>query len=47
MRKKGRREMKEDAIRKAGIQVERERLIKLGEIDEYAAPQHKKNNRRR
>ena len=35
-RKKGRRKMKEDAIRKAGLQAERDRLIKLGEIDEYA-----------
>ena len=47
MRKKGRRKMREDAIRKAGIQTERERLIKLGEIDEYAAPQHKQNYRRK
>jgi ribosomal protein S21 len=47
VRKKGRRRMREDAIRKANIQAERERLIKLGEIDEYSLPQHKQNYPRR
>jgi len=41
MRKKGRRKMREDAIRKAGLQAERERLIKLGEIDEFTYPQQR------
>jgi ribosomal protein S21 len=38
-RKKGRRKMREDAIRRVQLQSERERLIKLGEIDEFAPPQ--------
>jgi len=34
-RRKGRRKMREDAIRRTSIQAERERLIKLGELDEF------------
>jgi len=47
MRKKGRRKMREDAIRKAGIAAERERLIKLGEIDEYSLLQNRQNYTRK
>jgi len=36
-RKKGRRRVREEAIRKANAQAERERLIKLGEVDEFSA----------
>jgi len=39
--------MREDAIRRAGLKVERDRLIKLGEIDEFAYPQQKKRYPRR
>jgi len=35
-RKKGRRKLREDAIRRTTMQAERERLIKLGELDEFA-----------
>lgn len=37
-RKKGRRQAREEAIRRAHLQAERERLIKLGELDEFAPP---------
>ncbi|MBI4021819.1 MAG: 30S ribosomal protein S21 [Candidatus Andersenbacteria bacterium] len=36
-RKKGRRKMREDAMRRSALQAERERLIKLGELDEFAS----------
>ena len=35
-RKRGRRKMREDAMRRSALQAERERLIKLGELDEFA-----------
>ncbi len=47
IRKKGRRKMREDAIRRAGLKAERDRLIKLGEIDEFAYPQQKQRYPRR
>ncbi len=34
-RKKGRRKIREEAIRRANAQAERDRLIKLGEIDDF------------
>lgn len=37
-RKKGKKQMREDAIRRAHLQAERERLIKLGELDEFTQP---------
>jgi ribosomal protein S21 len=37
-RKKGRRRMREEAMRRTSIQAERDRLIKLGELDEFAGP---------
>ena len=40
-RKKGKKQVREDAIRRATMQAERERLIKLGEIDEFAQPRHR------
>lgn len=36
-RKKGRRKQREEAIRRSAMQAERERLIKLGELDEFAS----------
>ncbi len=47
MRKKGRRKMREDAIRRTQLQAERDRLIKLGEIDEFAMQQHNRYPRNR
>lgn len=35
-RKKSRRKLREEAQRRTELQTERERLIKLGEIDEFA-----------
>lgn len=35
-RKKSRRKVREEAQRRAELQAERERLIKLGELDEFA-----------
>jgi len=35
-RRRGRRKMREDAIRRTSLQAERDRLIKLGELDEFA-----------
>lgn len=40
-RKKGKKKLREDAIRKAGLMAERDRLIKIGEIDEFALPQRR------
>jgi ribosomal protein S21 len=37
-RRRGRRKMREDAIRRTSLQAERDRLIKLGELDEFASP---------
>jgi ribosomal protein S21 len=34
-RKKGKRQVREEAIRKATLQAERDRLIKLGEMEEF------------
>ena len=47
VRKKGRRKIREDAIRRAGLKTERDRLIKLGEIDEFSYPQQKQRYPRR
>jgi len=35
-RKKGRRKLREEAMRRSTLQAERERLLKLGELDEFA-----------
>ena len=45
-RKKNRRLQREEAQRKAGISAERDRLIKLGELDEFA-PMSRRSNRGR
>lgn len=47
-RKKNRRKVREEAQRRAELTAERERLIKLGEIDEYIAlpTRHKQRARR-
>ncbi|HLD25812.1 MAG TPA: 30S ribosomal protein S21 [Candidatus Andersenbacteria bacterium] len=37
-RKKGRRKLREEAMRRSALQAERERLIKLGELDEFEVP---------
>lgn len=37
-RKKSKRKVREEAQRKSELQAERERLIKLGEIDEFSQP---------
>ena len=45
--KKNRRQVREEAQRRTELQAERERLIKLGEIDEYSnSPTRSRNNRR-
>lgn len=36
-RKKGRRKQREEAMRRSTLQAERERLIKIGELDEFAS----------
>lgn len=46
-RKKSRRKVREEAQRKAELQAERERLIKLGEIDEFAPPSPRSRGPRR
>lgn len=47
-RKKNRRKVREDAQRRTELQAERDRLIKLGEIDEFAPyPPNKKSRSRR
>lgn len=46
MRKKGRRKMREDAIRRSQLQSERDRLIKLGELDEFSYLQQQRHNPR-
>jgi len=44
---KNKRQVREEAQRRTELQTERDRLIKLGEIDEYSnAPLHPRNNRR-
>lgn len=47
-RKKNKRKVREEAIRRAALMAERERLIKLGEIDEYSSlpSRHKQRPRR-
>ena len=45
-RKKNRRKVREDAQRRTELQTERERLIKLGEIDEFAPYPNKRRPRR-
>lgn len=42
-RKKAKRKLREDAMRKARFVEERERLIKLGELDEFAGPQQNRS----
>jgi ribosomal protein S21 len=37
-RRRGRRKMREDAIRRTTLAAERDRLIKLGELDEFTPP---------
>lgn len=37
-RKKSRRKLRQEAQRRVQLQAERERLIKLGEIDEFTPP---------
>lgn len=44
-RKKSKRRVREEAARRSELQAERERLIKLGEIDEFTFPG--KDRRRR
>lgn len=45
--RKGRKKIRDDAIRRATLQAERDRLIKLGELDEFANDSRGfKNNRR-
>lgn len=39
--KKSRNRIREEAQRKGELQAERDRLIKLGEIDEFSFPQKK------
>lgn len=47
-RKKNKRKVREEAIRRAELMAERERLIKLGEIDEYSSlPSRNKHRPRR
>ena len=46
-RKKNRRKMREEAQRKSEITAERDRLIKLGEIDEYSNYPNTKSRGRR
>lgn len=47
-RKKNKRKVREEAIRRAELMAERERLIKLGEIDEYSSlPSRRKQRPRR
>ncbi|MFH1354051.1 MAG: 30S ribosomal protein S21 [bacterium] len=42
-RKKAKRKLREDAMRKVRFMEERERLIKLGELDEFAGPQQNRS----
>lgn len=42
-RKKARRKLREEAIRRAHFLEERERLIKLGELDEFAGPPQRRS----
>lgn len=45
--RKGRKKIRDDAIRRVTLQAERDRLIKLGELDEFANDSRRfKNNRR-
>jgi ribosomal protein S21 len=45
--KKGRKKVRDDAIRRSTLQAERERLIKIGELDEFENDSRRfKNNRR-
>jgi len=47
-RKKNKRKVREDAQRRAELTAEREKLIKLGEIDEYSSlPTRSKQRSRR
>ena len=45
-RKKSKRKSREEATRKSEIAAERDRLIKLGEIDEFSPYPHKARGRR-
>ena len=45
-RKKNRRKVREEAQRRAVLTAERDRLIKLGELDEFAPPQGQRKQRR-
>lgn len=45
-RKKNRRRVREEAQRRAELTAERDRLIKLGEIDEFAPPARRGRGRR-
>lgn len=46
-RKKSRRKVREEAQRRTELQAERERLIKLGEIDEFSYGPPKRGGTRR
>lgn len=41
-KKKSKKKVRDEAQRRGELQAERERLIKLGEIDEFSYPQRKK-----
>lgn len=45
-RKKSKRRVREEAARRTELQAERERLIKLGEIDEFTFPTSGRGRRR-
>lgn len=45
-RKKSKMKAREDAQRRSELQAERDRLIKLGELDEYSSPGAEKKWRR-
>ncbi len=46
-RKKNRRKVREEAQRRKELTTERDRLIKLGEIDEFSSYPHDKSRSRR
>jgi ribosomal protein S21 len=43
-KKKSKMKVREEAQRRGELQAERDRLIKLGEIDEFSYPQKKKKS---
>ncbi len=47
VRKKSRRKVREEAQRRSELTAERERLIKLGEIDEFTPPASRSRHPRR